>query len=78
VQAERLPLAETERQGDDPTRAVAEPGRFDEQALYLLNRERLDVLFFQARRLGDLGGIGDDVPATDCSPRATLIVRCPW
>jgi hypothetical protein len=32
--------AASERQGDDPTRTVAELGRFDEQALYLLDRSR--------------------------------------
>ena len=51
VQSERLTLAEPERQGDDPARTVAELGRLDEEALYLLDRVRLDVLLFKAARL---------------------------
>jgi hypothetical protein len=54
VEPECFPLAETERQ-DDPPRAVAEPGGLDEETLNLLDRERLYVLFFETRRLGDLG-----------------------
>lgn len=65
MQAERFPLTETERQGDDPARAVAELGRFDEEALYFFDRVGLDVLFFEAGSLGDLGRVGGDVPASD-------------
>ncbi|MFJ3306191.1 hypothetical protein ACIPSA_24300 [Streptomyces sp. NPDC086549] len=63
VQAQRLTLAEPERQGDDPARAVAELGRFHKEAPNLFDRVRLDVLFFEARSLGDLSSVGDDVPA---------------
>ena len=64
VETERLPLAETECQGDDPPRAVTELGGLDEEALNLLDRERLDVLFFESRSLGDLGHVGGDVTAS--------------
>jgi hypothetical protein len=64
VETERFPLAEPEGRGDDPPRAVAEFGGLDEEALNLLDRERLDVLFFETRSLGDLGHVGGDVTAS--------------
>jgi hypothetical protein len=79
VKPERLPLAETERQGNDPPRAVSKLGRFDEQTLNLLDRVRLDVLFLEAWSLGNLSGVRGDMPAAyrlaQCHPdRAVHVV----
>ena len=59
-------LSQAQREGDDPAGAVAQLRGLQEEALNLLDRVGLDVLFFQARGPGDLGRIGGDVPAPYC------------
>ncbi len=64
-QPERLALPQAEGEGDDPAGAVAEFRRLQQEALNLLDGVWLDLLFVQARSLGDLSDVLGDVPAPD-------------